>query len=86
MIIWDAELDILLAKILIIVIVLNAVVTFFYHYYDNPWKQALKMGRMKTWWIFGFEWWGNVKPFQMTKNNIVYKPLFLGLWFRERSE
>ncbi len=41
------------------------------------------MGHMNTWWIFGFEWWGGLKPTEMTTGKGVrYFPLFLGLWIK----
>jgi hypothetical protein len=43
----------------------------------------LAMGHMKTWWVFGFEWWGTMKPAGMTTaEGITYIPLFCGLWIR----
>jgi hypothetical protein len=41
-----------------------------------------RMGHMRTWWIFGFEWWGCMRPAQMTTKGTRYTPLFLGLWLR----
>lgn len=40
------------------------------------------MGSMKTFWIFGFERWGGLRPISMEKNGKVFIPLFLGLWIR----
>ncbi len=41
------------------------------------------MGHMKTWWIFGFEWWGGLRPAEMTTGKGKrYIPLLLGLWLR----
>jgi hypothetical protein len=73
-----------LIAILILVIVMIFIIKWINGYFVNPWEQVSKMGHMKFWWIFGYEQWGDVKPFQMTKNSIVYKPLFLGLWIREK--
>ena len=40
-----------------------------------------RMGHMLFWWKFGFEWWGTMRPAQMTTpNGKIYKPLFLGIW------
>ncbi len=42
------------------------------------------MGHMKTWWLFGFEWWGGLRPAEMTtKKGMRYVPLFWGLWLRQ---
>ncbi len=39
------------------------------------------MGNMKTWWIFGYEPWGNLRPASMTtKDGRKYIPLFWGIW------
>lgn len=39
------------------------------------------MGHMRTWWIFGFERWGGLRPaMMMTKDGVKFVPLFLGLW------
>lgn len=41
------------------------------------------MGNMKFWWIFGFEWWGSLRPAEMkTARGDCYIPLFLGIWLR----
>ena len=55
----------------------------------NSWREQrlinsiVRMGNMKTWWIFGFEWWGAMRPAQMvTGEGARYTPLFLGLWLR----
>lgn len=49
-----------------------------------------KMGHMKYWWIFGFEWWGTMKPESMLRRigeneYIEYRTLFLGLWVRGKK-
>ncbi len=42
------------------------------------------MGHMKTWWVFGFERWGGLRPTEMiTKKGVRYVPLFWGLWLRQ---
>jgi hypothetical protein len=41
------------------------------------------MGNMKTWWIFGYEPWGNLRPANMTtKDGRKYIPLFCGIWIK----
>lgn len=41
------------------------------------------MGHMKTWWIFGFEWWGDLRPAEMsTSDGRVFQPWILGLWIQ----
>ncbi len=43
------------------------------------------MGHMKTWWIFGFERWGGLRPEKMwTKDGRCFRPLILGLWVGAR--
>ena len=47
-------------------------------------RRINKMGHMRTWWIFGYEWWYGLKPMNMrTKEGIKYIPLFLGIWIRQ---
>lgn len=44
------------------------------------------MGHMRTWWIFGFERWGGLRPAAMRKaNGKKFVPLFWGLWVRTRA-
>lgn len=46
-------------------------------------KAIEAMGHMRTWWIFGFEWWGAAKPYRMwTRAGQCYMPLVLGMWIR----
>jgi hypothetical protein len=41
------------------------------------------MGNMKFFWLFGFEWWGSLRPAEMTTaKGVTYAPLFLGLWVK----
>ena len=42
------------------------------------------MGRMKILWrLFGFEWWGGLRPAEMTTpNGWRFVPLLWGLWIR----
>ena len=41
------------------------------------------MGNMKTWWIFGFEWWGGLMPAKMwDPRGKCYTPLWWGFWVR----
>ena len=41
------------------------------------------MGFMKTWWIFGFERCGKLRPAEMeTADGIRYVPLCYGLWLQ----
>lgn len=50
---------------------------------NKQWRQVEKMRRtpMKFWWIFGFQWWGNMRPAAMvTKEGKMYIPWFLGIW------
>jgi hypothetical protein len=72
--------------IIISLAVLLVIIKWINRNFVNPWEYVSKMGHMKFWWIFGYERWGEVKPCQMEINSIVYKPLFLGLWIRERIE
>jgi hypothetical protein len=45
------------------------------------------MGSMKTFFIFGFERWGNLKPSKMwLGKGKCYCPLFLGIWIRCKKE
>jgi hypothetical protein len=45
--------------------------------------KGFDMGNMKTWWIFGFERWGDLRPAEMTTaKGVRYIPLFRGLWLR----
>jgi hypothetical protein len=42
------------------------------------------MGNFKSWWIFGFERWGGLRPASVTtKKGVVFIPLFWGLWLRK---
>jgi hypothetical protein len=44
------------------------------------------MGNMKTWLIFGFRWWGGLRPSKKWKvTGECYKPLVFGLWIRDRK-
>jgi hypothetical protein len=53
----------------------------------NEVRSILAMGNMKTWWIFGFEYWGSLRPAEMTTaKGVRYIPLFLGLWLRHRKQ
>jgi len=39
------------------------------------------MGNMKTFFIFGYERWGGLRPDRMwTKDGRCYIPLFFGIW------
>ena len=50
------------------------------------WASMLNMDHMRTWWIFGYEPWGWMRPAKMTRiDGAVYKPLLLGLWLRVRK-
>jgi hypothetical protein len=41
------------------------------------------MGNMKTWFIFGFEKWGGLKPAYCIDNKgNKLKPLFWGIWIK----
>jgi hypothetical protein len=41
------------------------------------------MGHMRTWFIFGYEPWGKLRPaYMITKTGIKYIPLAFGLWIR----
>lgn len=41
------------------------------------------MGKMKIWFIFGFEKWGGLKPaYACIDDNKYMKPLFFGLWIK----
>lgn len=45
------------------------------------------MGNFKSFWIFGFERWGGLRPAYMSKNvgndgKAWFKPLCFGLWIR----
>ena len=56
-------------------------------YFMDPWNEVSKMGHMKYWWIFGFEWWGAMRPDTMQrKNGDVYKSLFLGIWVKTKDK
>lgn len=74
------------------VLVIFTITTYFMwrRYFMNPLDEISRMGHMKYWFIFGFEWWGAIRPASMKrKDGAVYKPLFLGLWiknFNERSK
>jgi hypothetical protein len=51
--------------------------------YDDLWEQLNKMGNMKTWWIFGFEPWGGLRPAKMwTAGGRCFRPVMWGLWIR----
>ena len=44
------------------------------------------MGNMKTFWIFGFERWGGLKPAEMqTVNGDRFIPVIFGLWIRKNK-
>jgi hypothetical protein len=46
-------------------------------------NSIISMGNMKTWWIFGCEWWGDLRPAKMwTKDGRCFVPVVLGLWIR----
>ena len=50
---------------------------------QNIIKNILAMGHMKTWWIFGFERWGGLRPAEMTTaTGTRYIPFILGLWIK----
>jgi hypothetical protein len=41
------------------------------------------MGNLKTWFIFGYEKWGNLKPAYVCRDDgKCLKPLFFGVWIR----
>jgi len=41
------------------------------------------MGNMKTFWLFGFERWGGLRPAQMwTKGGRCFVPMCFGFWRR----
>lgn len=43
----------------------------------------MRMGHMRRWWIFGFEWWGRFRPAIMwTASGEALHPLVLGVWIR----
>lgn len=45
------------------------------------------MGHMKTWWLFGYEWWGKLRPAEMiTQKGVRYVPLLWGLWLRRSRQ
>jgi hypothetical protein len=45
------------------------------------------MGNLKTWFIFGYEKWGKLKPaYCCTADGIYFKPLVSGLWIRCREQ
>lgn len=73
-------------KLILDIVVLIIAIFFYRKYFYSPWNDMLKMGNMKTWWIFGFEWWGGCKPFRMMKGNKVFKPIILGLWIEDKTE
>lgn len=53
---------------------------------DKRMRAILNMGKhkMKTWWIFGFQWWSVMRPAKMwMRDGRCYVPLFLGLWIRD---
>lgn len=42
------------------------------------------MGNMKRWFIFGFEWWGGLRPSEMTTaDGKKLIPLILGIWIQK---
>jgi hypothetical protein len=50
---------------------------------DRILRAIQRMGHMRTFWIFGFEWWGCMRPAQMTTaDGRRFVPLFWGLWIR----
>lgn len=68
----------------ILVILIIAIYFLWRQFFMNPWKEVSKMGHMKYWSIFGFEWWGAMRPASMKrKDGIVYRPLFLGVWIKK---
>lgn len=55
---------------------------------DRKVQAVLNMGKhtMKTWSIFGFQWWGAMRPAYMwTKDGKCYMPIEFGLWVRVPS-
>lgn len=41
------------------------------------------MGNMKTFFVFGFERWGGLRPAKAwNKNGRCFVPVFLGVWIR----
>jgi hypothetical protein len=45
------------------------------------------MGNMKFFWLFGFEWWGGLRPAEMTTaKGVTYVPLFWGLWVKRLTK
>lgn len=41
------------------------------------------MGKMKIWWVLGFERWGGLKPFEMWEpDGKCFRPLVFGIWIR----
>lgn len=79
------------AESLLIITAVNIVVLIFNIYLTAQMKNFTEMGKMRTWWIFGFEWWGKYKPASMTKpdkNNemICYKPLIFGVWIKTKGD
>lgn len=56
---------------------------------DRKVQAIINMGKYKmlTWWIFGFQWWGAMRPACMwTKAGKYYEPLEFGLWIRVPSQ
>lgn len=46
-------------------------------------KRESAMGNMKTWFIFGYEKWGGLKPsYCLSPDGKCLKPLFFGLWIK----
>jgi len=44
------------------------------------------MGNFKTFWIFGFEWWGGLRPEKMwDRRGRCFRPLFGGIWIRVKE-
>lgn len=45
------------------------------------------MGNMKFFGVFGFEWWGGLRPAEMTTaKGVTYIPLFWGLWVKRPTK
>jgi hypothetical protein len=45
------------------------------------------MKPMKTWWIFGFQRWGKLRPERTWRpNGKCYKSLAFGVWLRDSSK
>jgi hypothetical protein len=45
------------------------------------------MSKMKTWWLFGFQRWGGLRPVAMWfPDGRCFRPLFLGVWIRANDD